>query len=119
MAPPRKPAPEPKRSPVPLPPQLTTALASGSPVFVKVGASWCGPCKVLTAKVLPTPEVQRALAGYTVLELDFDDPVVEEAVAAWGGQGVPFLAAFQPPDEVPVKAKSGLQKPADLAAWIP
>ncbi len=46
----------------------------GKKVFIKFGARWCLPCKMMEANVFPDPEIRQALAeNYHVLDVDVDN----------------------------------------------
>lgn len=52
---------------------LGQASAANSPVIVDFYADWCISCKIFEREVLPQPEVQAALAGYTFLRIDLTE----------------------------------------------
>ena len=52
---------------------LEQASAVNNPVVVDFYADWCISCKIFEREVLPQPEVQAALAGYTFLRIDLTD----------------------------------------------
>jgi tetratricopeptide (TPR) repeat protein len=58
--------------PVPIEEAIATSKTSGRPLIIELGATWCGPCKVFEAKVLPRPEVQAALRGILLVQYDID-----------------------------------------------
>ena len=43
-----------------------------APLILELGATWCGPCRVFAAKVLPRPDVQAALQGTLFVQYDVD-----------------------------------------------
>ncbi|MTI14144.1 protein-disulfide reductase DsbD [Sansalvadorimonas verongulae] len=52
---------------------LAQASAANSPVIVDFYADWCISCKIFERDVLPQPEVQAALEGYTFLRIDLTE----------------------------------------------
>ena len=52
---------------------LAQASAANSPVIVDFYADWCISCKIFERDVMPEPEVQAALAGYTFLRIDLTE----------------------------------------------
>lgn len=49
------------------------AALDGKKVFIKFGARWCLPCKMMEANVFPDPEISRVLAdNYHILTVDVD-----------------------------------------------
>lgn len=62
-------------------------------VFVDYFATWCGPCKVMDAKVFPDPQIQRRLAGFVRLRVDVDKGGVARAHAI---QAMPTYAVYDP-----------------------
>jgi len=52
---------------------IAHAAETGKPLVVKVGASWCGPCKAMNEKVLKNPELLKRLekdATFVSIEID-------------------------------------------------
>tara|TARA_Y100001934_G_scaffold275446_1_gene369858 strand:- start:112 stop:813 length:702 start_codon:yes stop_codon:yes gene_type:complete len=52
---------------------IAHAAATGKPLVVKVGASWCGPCHAMNEKVLKNPDLQKRLekeATFVSIEID-------------------------------------------------
>lgn len=67
-------------APPPIDEAIAAAHASGKPLFVEFYTTWCGPCREFEARILPDPDVQRALAAFTFLRYDAEDgPGVEAA----------------------------------------
>jgi len=75
-------------------------LAQGRPVFVDFTAAWCVTCQVNKAAVLEDPGVLQdaAAAGIALLRADWTrrDPVIAEALAALGRNGVPVYVLHVP-----------------------
>lgn len=54
----------------------TPAEAGEKPILVYFTASWCPPCKIMKAEVLPSRRVVDAAQGYVPVMIDVDeDPV--------------------------------------------
>jgi len=52
---------------------IAHAAETGKPLVVKVGASWCGPCKAMNSKVMSNPELKKRLdkeATFVNIEID-------------------------------------------------
>lgn len=67
-----------------MPASLAVALSRAAerrvPLLVSVHATWCGPCKEMSAGVWSDLTVRSVLAGLEVLEVDADD---SPEVAKW------------------------------------
>lgn len=54
---------------------LVVAQQEDKPIFVDAYASWCGPCKQMSANVFPLPEVGEVFNGnFISLKLDMEKP---------------------------------------------
>ncbi len=77
--------------------------ASGRPVFVDFTAAWCVTCQVNKKLVLNQPEVRDAFGKRNVALLRADwtrrDPVITQALAALGRNGVPVYVLYRPGKE--------------------
>ncbi|WP_328592043.1 protein-disulfide reductase DsbD family protein [Tepidimonas charontis] len=75
-------------------------LAQGRPVFVDFTAAWCVTCQVNKAAVLNDAAVlqEAAQSGIALLRADWTrrDPVIAEALAALGRNGVPVYVLHVP-----------------------
>ncbi len=74
--------------------------AQGKPVFVDFTAAWCVSCQVNKRLVLHTAETQQAFAAANVTLMQADwtrrDPVITQALARLGRNGVPVYVLFRP-----------------------
>ncbi len=51
-----------------------SSAQDGKKVFIKFGAKWCLPCKMMETNVFPDPEIRKMLsAGYHTLDVDVDN----------------------------------------------
>lgn len=82
------------------PADIEARRAAGEPVFIDFTAAWCVTCQVNKLTVLSSPKVKAAFADHAVAFVIADwtnrDAVIEEALAAFGANGVP-LYVFYPP----------------------
>lgn len=66
-------------------------------VFVVISAEWCGPCKMLHAKVLPDPTVEAFLnKNFVSVDLNADDPFPSSLLEKYQAPGIPCLMVFSP-----------------------
>jgi thioredoxin 1 len=66
--------------------------------IIKIGASWCGPCRVLvgTLNNLTQEEVEGVMLG----EVDADDEWFEDKSAELKIRGIPVIIAYKDGTEV-------------------
>ena len=67
----------------------TEVLESAEPVLVKLGADWCGPCKMLDATIAGC----EAELGVKVVSINIDE--AEEISHSLGIRSVPSLRLFK------------------------
>jgi len=79
---------------------LAELATQGKPVFVDFTAAWCVSCQVNKRLVLNTAATQRAFAAANVTLMQADwtrrDPVITQALARLGRNGVPVYVLFRP-----------------------
>ncbi len=82
------------------PAKLAALQASGRTVFVDFTAAWCVTCQVNEKFVLDTEEVREAFtrANVALMRADWTrrDPVITDALAALGRNGVPVYVIYRP-----------------------
>jgi thiol:disulfide interchange protein len=93
--------------PVPWSPEsLATLRAQGKPVFVNFTASWCITCQVNDKAALSTTPVKQALSrtGTTYLVADSTkyDARIDQALAAFGRDGLPLYVVYPAGGGAPV-----------------
>ena len=64
------------------------------PVFVDVWASWCKNCLAMERTTFRAPEVVRALAPFTVVRLQAEDPAAFQKLKDFAGLGIKGFPAF-------------------------
>ena len=75
------------------------AKAKGRPVFVDVWASWCKNCLAMERTTFRDPQVVEALAAFTVVRLQAEDPAAFQRLEAFRGldiKGFPACVVFPP-----------------------
>ena len=90
------------------------AAADRKPMLIRVGASWCGPCRKLDAEI-EKPSVQAELARWTPVYLDADK--AEEEAAELNVSGLPALRIRTMLGEA-VAAQDGFLSAEDLVTWL-
>jgi thiol:disulfide interchange protein DsbD len=98
------------------PDALSSARASGKPVFVDFTAAWCLSCHVNEAAVLDSADVQAKFAssGIVLMRADWTkyDPAITAVLDSVGRSGVPtyviFPAGNAAPDVLPELLSKGV-----------
>jgi thiol:disulfide interchange protein/DsbC/DsbD-like thiol-disulfide interchange protein len=74
--------------------------SAGHPVFIDFTAAWCVTCQVNKRMVLNNAGIREAFArrGVELIRADWTrrDPVITQALAALGRQGVPVYVLYRP-----------------------
>lgn len=80
------------------PADIEARRAAGEPVFIDFTAAWCVTCQMNKLTVLSSPKVKAAFADNAVAFVIADwtnrDAVIEEALAAFGANGVPLYVFY-------------------------
>jgi thiol:disulfide interchange protein/DsbC/DsbD-like thiol-disulfide interchange protein len=97
--------------------RLAELRRQGKPVFIDFTAKWCLICQANKISTLRTAEVEQAFARYGVTKMEADwtkrDPVITQALASFGRNGVPLYVLYGPnpnaqPQVLPVALTPGL-----------
>ena len=73
------------------------ARRDGKPLLVDLFADWCGWCKVMEARVFPTPEFARLARDFVLLRVDVEDGGEGgELAARYGAESLPTLLVLEP-----------------------
>jgi thiol:disulfide interchange protein DsbD len=83
--------------------RLAALRADGRPVFVDFTAAWCVSCQVNKRLVLDTDDMRAAFAQAQVVRMRADwtrrDPLITQALARLGRNGVPVYVLHRPGQE--------------------
>ncbi|MFI5456338.1 MAG: HEAT repeat domain-containing protein [Isosphaerales bacterium] len=90
------------------------AIRLRRPILVRVGAEWCPWCRKLDVE-FARPEVQNALARWTLVELDADKAQAEVGSLAVGP--IPALRVLTPAGRV-LASRDGSLPARELIAWL-
>jgi len=98
-------------------------LGEGRTVMVDFTADWCVTCKTLEKLVLKTQDVEEALTQANVITMEADytkkPEMLERAIKALGGIGVPLIAVFPGSDPYhPIVFSEGNYTKTDLIEAI-
>ena len=80
---------------------LEAAKAQNKPIFVDAYAVWCGPCKLMTARVFPQPEVGAFYnKNYINYKIDAEKGEGRTFAKQYGVQAFPTMFYLNPDGEV-------------------
>lgn len=97
---------------------VAEARAAGKPLVVEFYATWCGPCKMFQAEVLPKPEVQTALGDVVFVQYDGEDGPGIDAAARLGVNGYPTFLALDGAGEVRARKTGASKEPRHFIAFL-
>jgi thiol:disulfide interchange protein len=100
------------------------ALREKKPLFVDIWAEWCPPCQHLKSNVFPTPEAQKALAGYVPVSLMTEtrdrkpQAEAQKAAAKYNVEAFPTLVVLDPTGKELKRQVGAFRTGKDLAEWL-
>jgi HEAT repeat protein/thiol-disulfide isomerase/thioredoxin len=90
------------------------AVKDRKPLLIRVGASWCPPCRKLDAEI-EKPAAQAELARWTLVFLDADK--AEDEAREFNVNGIPALRIRTALGD-PIASHDGFMPAEDLASWL-
>ena len=78
---------------------LAAADREQKPVLIDLWATWCKNCLTMDRTTLVDPSVTEALAGYTKIKFQAenpDDPSIREVMQRFGAVGLPTYVILRP-----------------------
>jgi len=93
------------------------AEEGGKPLLLRFHARWCGPCRVMDARVWPDAEVARAVnERFTPVEIDIDSPDAAALARQYGIIGVPTIVLLN--REGREVARANFMSPEQMMAFL-
>jgi thioredoxin:protein disulfide reductase len=90
---------------------LTESRASGRPLLIDFGASWCKPCKELEVKIFARREIAELMTHYTLLKVDAgdenNDPAVQDIRRRYKSDTLPSIRIVSTEGAVVARAGDG------------
>jgi len=105
-------------SPPPIDTAIAQAKASGKPLLIEFFTTWCGPCKMFEAKILPDPAIQRALGDVTWVRYDAERGPGVAAASRFGVSGYPTFLVLDEGGQVVVRNGGVDTDPAVFLALV-
>jgi len=93
------------------------ANASGRKIFVDFMATWCGPCKMLAAQVLDTPDFHKYAADHKLVLCRLDVDLNPELAAKYAADAIPQQDVLDANGNV-VSQKVGYLDSNDFYSWL-
>ncbi len=101
--------------PVDIQKSITEAKENKQMILLKFEADWCGPCHVLSEKIMPQQEVQKVLENWMVINVDVDkygNLANKHSISV-----IPSLVAMTPKEQVLIRL-DGMVSAPQLVAFI-
>ena len=98
---------------------MTVEIPQTGIVFVKFGATWCGPCKVIEKAVEDMKEDIKNRSGHPLETLQYvmiDIDQEEETAKSYDIRAVPTMMLFK--DGKNIATKLGAMTKTTLSKWI-
>ena len=92
---------------------IAESVPLGERVYVKFGATWCGPCKMLSNVISASK-----LECVTIVEVDIDSKFGGELVSEAGVRGVPTMIEINGLGKFTCRVQVGTMKQLDLDKFL-